>query len=963
MPGGLAARAMGWQRRMGAGAGPLGASGEASTGDPVTVELLVAGQWIDISAAGYVLVRDDNGQIRITYGITGGEGSQTERGQATLQLKNTDGRFSPRNPAGPYYGLIGRNTPLRISVPDGNGGKSYRLWGEVSDWARGWDSTGTDVWVDAAIAGPMQRLAQGPAPERSVIYQAVTDPNLTGLVAYWPCEDPTGSVQLASALTNGSAMTWTGNPVLAAFEGFGASDPLPTLTGASLTGGVAKYDTTSVTQHQTRYLLAVPKTGFSDLDVISRIQVAAPSSGALVTYFDVHYNAPAGGVGSYGNTGTLTLLIRDGDGAELATSGTSSISLDVRGRLLRVSVEVSQSGANLAATLRVLDINSGITDTASIGLVTATLTRVLSVSMAPATLSQSAGSTGAAVGHITVQTTVTDITDLGRAIQPSGEAAGRRIQRLCSEEGVAFDWVGDLDDTVALGAQTKQNLLSQVQEACLADGGLLFENRAVLGLGYRTRASLYTQDPALVLSYSGYNLAEVPTPTEDDRQTQNILTVTAGGISATYEQTDGTLGTATVGKYGETAGLTLNLADTDRATLLDHAAWRVHLGTVDEERHPQISVNLAHPSITPELRRAILALRLGDRIQITSPPTPWCAPDTIDQLMLGSEETITHFEHRLTFTCAPSSPYNTIGYLDSTSARIDIDGSQLVSAVSAGATSIDVIPSGSNLMLWSTDSADLPFDVSAGGETMTVTAVTPSVSDTFTRTTANSWGTANTGQAWTLNGGAASEHYTQGSEAAHQLTSINTSRFDTVTVASADVDLRADFATDALAAGGPQYTGLVARFVDANNLYYARLAFSTTQTVQVVLQKRVGGAQSDLATVVATELTHAAFAFFTLRLRVVGTTLSAKAWPRGTVEPGPWHVTVTDSSLSAPGSVGVRSILDSLNTNVLPVITSIDTFQLTNVQTLTVTRSVNGVSKAQAAGTDIRLAHPTPIAL
>lgn len=963
MPGGLAARVMGWQRRMGASAGPLGASGEASNDEPVVVELLVAGQWVDLTADGYVLVRDDNGQIRITYGINGGEGSQTERATATLQLKNSDGRFSPRNPSGPYYGLIGRNTPIRISVPDGNGGKSYRLWGEVSDWARGWDSTGTDVWVDITVAGPMQRLAQGPAPEHSVIYQAITDPNLTGLVAYWPCEDAAGATQLASALTSGSAMTWTGNPVLATYEGFGASDPLPTLTGASLTGGVARYDTSTVTQVQARYLLAVPKGGFTDLDVISRIQVVEPSSGAAVNFFDVHYNAPAGGVGSYGNTGTLTLLIRDGDEAELATSGTPSISLDVRGRLLRVSVEVSQSGANLSATLRVLDVATGITDSTTIGLVTATLTRVISVSMAPATIAQSAGNTGAAVGHITVQTTVTDITDLGRAIQPTGEAAGRRMQRLCGEEGVAFDWVGDLDDTVPLGPQGKANLLSLVQEACLADGGLLYENRAVLGLGYRTRASLYTQDPALVLSYTGFNLAAVPTPVEDDRTTQNILTVTAGGVSATYEETDGALGTATVGKYGESSGLTLNLADTDRATLLDHAAWRVHLGTVNEERHPQISVNLAHPSITPEMKRAILALRLGDRIQITSPPTPYCAPDTIDQLMLGIEETITHFEHRLTFTCAPSSPYNAIGYLDSTGARIDIDGSQLVSAVSAGAASIDVIPSGSNTMLWSTDSADLPFDVRAGGEVMTVSGVTPSVKDTFTRTTVNGWGTADTGQVWSLAGGAAAEHYTQGSEAAHQLTSINTNRYDTVTTPSADVDLRADFATDAVAAGGSQYTGIVARYADANNLYYARLTFTTTQAVQVVLQKRVGGVQTDLATVTATELTHAAFSFFTLRFRVIGSTLSAKAWPRGGVEPGAWHATVTDSALSAAGSVGARSILDGLNTNVLPVIASIDNFQLTNVQTLSVTRSVNGVSKSQAAGEDIRLAYSTPVAL
>src|ERR1044072_9204045 len=185
MPGGLAARVMGWQRRMGATAGPLSASGEASNGEPVVVELLVAGQWIDLTADGYVLVRDDNGKIAITYGINGGEGSQTERGRAQLQLKNPDGRFSPRNPTGPYFGLLNwRNAQMRVSVPDGNGGKCYLIWGEVSEWAPNWDTSGNDVWVDVTINGILQRLAQEPAPERSIIYRAVTDPNLTGLVAY-----------------------------------------------------------------------------------------------------------------------------------------------------------------------------------------------------------------------------------------------------------------------------------------------------------------------------------------------------------------------------------------------------------------------------------------------------------------------------------------------------------------------------------------------------------------------------------------------------------------------------------------------------------------------------------------------------------------------------------------------------------------------------------------------------------
>lgn len=947
------------RRRLANLPGPARAVGEASSDEPVTVELLVGGEWVDLTAGGWVMVRDDSGQIRITYGIQGGEGSQTERGSAALQLKNPDGRFSHRNPMGPYFDTLNWNAAqIRISVPDGNGGKSYRLWGEVSKWAPGADKSGNDVWVDVSVDGFLQKLAQGPAPERSVIYRAVTTPLLTGLVAYWPCEDAEGAKSLSSALVNGSPMTWTGNPVLATYSGFEASDPLPTLTGASLTGGIAKYDTTTVTQYQMRYLLAVPADGFSDQDVISRIAVEAGAYN--LRYLDVHYNDPPGGVGSFGGRGTLTVQAYDGDESPLATSGTPSISLDTRGRRLRVSVEVSNNGSALAMTLRVLDVDTGITDSTTIGLVSTQVTRVTAVGMAPDTLAGSAGVIAAAVGHVTVQTTISDITDLGDAIHPTGEAAGRRIQRLCGEEGIVFDWVGDLDDTVALGPQGRQNVLALAQEACLADGGLLYEARTGFGLGYRTRASLHNQDPALVLSYPGHQLSEVPVPVDDDRQTQNILTVTAGGTSATYEETEGPLGTAAIGKYGEDRGLTLNLATSETAVVRDHAAWRVHLGCVDEDRFPQISVNLAHPSITPEMRRAILALRLGDRLQIADPET-WQSFDDIDQVVLGLDETLTHFEHRLTFICAPASPY-TVGVLDTDAARLDTDGSALLSSVTSSDTALVVGPSTEDFTRWTTDSGDVPLDVRVGGEVMRVTAIANHVTDTFTRVTANGWGTADSGQAWSNVNAANSDFATTGTVATHSVGSVNSSRYSVLASLSlADVDVQADMATSVTAAGGPQFSHIVARYVNANTMYLARLRFNLDQTIDLTIQKRVNGTQTDIETVNITG-THAAGVFFTVRFQIYGTTLRAKAWETGTVEPD-WLLVTTDGALPNAGPIGVRSVLDAANSNPLPVTFSYDNYRLLNPQTFTVTRSVNGVSKAHAAGADLRLATPTPLSL
>ncbi|MEU8886746.1 hypothetical protein [Streptomyces sp. NPDC048442] len=80
------------------------------------IEMQVGGTWTDITSD--VLLRDvithDRGRPD--------QGARTDPSKCTMTLNNLDGRYSPRNPLSPYYGLIGRNTPIRVSVP---GPESY----------------------------------------------------------------------------------------------------------------------------------------------------------------------------------------------------------------------------------------------------------------------------------------------------------------------------------------------------------------------------------------------------------------------------------------------------------------------------------------------------------------------------------------------------------------------------------------------------------------------------------------------------------------------------------------------------------------------------------------------------------------------------------------------------------------------------------------------------------------------
>jgi hypothetical protein len=193
--------------------------------------------------------------------------------------------------------------------------------------------------------------------------------------------------------------------------------------------------------------------------------------------------------------------------------------------------------------------------------------------------------------------------------------------------------------------------------------------------------------------------------------------------------------------------------------------------------------------------------------------------------------------------------------------------------------------------------------------------------------------------------------------------SVNVSRWALMPSAYADVDLSAQVGTDALAVGGSQYVALAARAADTSNCYLARLAFDVGATVTLSLRKRVAGTETQLAALTVPGLTHTAGGRYGLRFKVAGSSLMARAWPAGYDEPRAWQVAATDTSLTAAGQIGMRSILSTANTNTLPVTASYGAFQQSAPQRATVVRGVNGIRKPQSAGAAVALADPTYIGL
>ena len=93
--------------------------------------------------------------------------------------------------------------------------------------------------------------------------------------------------------------------------------------------------------------------------------------------------------------------------------------------------------------------------------------------------------------------------------------------------------------------------------------------------------------------------------------------------------------------------------------------------------------------------------------------------------------------------------------------------------------------------------------------------------------------------------------------------------------------------------------GAVLRWSTTNNWYKAYI-----NGTSLVVQKKVNGATTILG---SASFTATAGTSYTLRFRVVGTTLYARVWQTGTTEPANWMIMVTDTSLSS-GFCGLRML-------------------------------------------------------
>ncbi|WP_171110640.1 MULTISPECIES: hypothetical protein [unclassified Streptomyces] len=255
---------------------------------------------------------------------------------------------------------------------------------------------------------------------------------------------------------------------------------------------------------------------------------------------------------------------------------------------------------------------------------------------------------------------------------------------------------------------------------------------------------------------------------------------------------------------------------------------------------------------------------------------------------------------------------------------------------------------------------DFPLDIRFGGEVARLQKCEPVAWDTFTRTVANGWGTASSGLSWVDAGGVASDRSVNGSAGVLTLAANrDTVRFERIVGNIADCEVLTRVSVDQVATGAALLPAILLRYTDPLNFYRARLHFGTSGTMAVSVTRGT----TTIGTTPAIPYPYSAGQWFWLRARLTGHRVQMRAWPDGRVEPGEWHAdqTITTDPISS-GQVGVAGSAFSTNTNTNPQL-RYDDFRIPTPQLMTVERSRNGVVKAHAVGTEVRVDRPAVIAL
>ncbi len=203
--------------------------------------------------------------------------------------------------------------------------------------------------------------------------------------------------------------------------------------------------------------------------------------------------------------------------------------------------------------------------------------------------------------------------------------------------------------------------------------------------------------------------------------------------------------------------------------------------------------------------------------------------------------------------------------------------------------------------------------------------------DTFTRTATNSFGTADTGGAWSAVN-SPSALAVDGSVGRITLAKGGSGGAVLNSASALDATMTMDTSLTQVPAGGSVYLYVGARKIDASS-YRAKLIIATNRSVQLRLVSVVNGKETMLSSTTVTGYTFTVGSAIRVKLSVAGsgtTTLRAKAWDASKAEPASWMLTSTDSTavLQQPGGLSISGYNSGNSTNP-PAVVLVDNLSAT----------------------------------
>lgn len=198
---------------------------------------------------------------------------------------------------------------------------------------------------------------------------------------------------------------------------------------------------------------------------------------------------------------------------------------------------------------------------------------------------------------------------------------------------------------------------------------------------------------------------------------------------------------------------------------------------------------------------------------------------------------------------------------------------------------------------------------------------------TFTTNSASNWPTADTGQIFTVQSGAAGDFTSSGGTGIITHAAANTVKRITVNgLSTSDFSSTGKFTNTVAPTGNSFEIGFGGRWVDGNNFVETRLFFAAAGTVSFSIRQVVAGVETNNGfPAIALPITGV----YRWRFSGIGSTLYFRAWLDGSPEPTTWNGTLATTFLSA-GTVSYTTTVAAGVTNPMPIIFLFDDLIVTD---------------------------------